>query len=85
MKQVNKFILEESPVSHYIEWAKKEECWLKVRSNEWSYNLDEIRQDFIDEKNPPKRNHKSDVGDEESDRRHKECIIRAIPFSLWKR
>ena len=85
MKQVNKFILEESPVSHYIEWAKKEECWLKVRSNEWSYNLDEIRQDFIDEKNPPKRNHKSDVGDEESDRRHKECIIRAIPFSLWKK
>lgn len=85
MKQVNEFILNESPVSHYIEWAKKEECWLKVRSNEWAYSLDEIRQDFIDEKNPPKRNHKSDVGDEESDRRHKEGIIRAIPFSLWKK
>ena len=42
MKQVNEFILKESPVSHYIEWAKKEECWLKVRSNEWAYNLDEI-------------------------------------------
>ena len=53
MKQVNEFILNESPVSHYIEWAKKEECWLKVRSNEWAYSLDEIRQDFIDEKNPP--------------------------------
>lgn len=38
MKQVNEFILKESPVSHYIEWAKKEECWLKVRSNEWAYN-----------------------------------------------
>ena len=31
MKQVNEFILKESPVSHYIEWAKKEECWVKVR------------------------------------------------------
>ena len=85
MKQVNEFILKESPISHYIEWAKKEECWLKVRSNKWTYNLDEIRQDFIDDKNPPKRNHKSDIGNEESDIRHKEGIIRAIPFSLWKK
>ena len=82
MKQVNEFILKESPVSHYIEWAKKEECWLKVRSNNWTYNLDEIQQDFIDEKNPPKRNHKNDGEDEELEKRHKEDIIRAIlsPF-----
>jgi len=33
MKQVNQFILEKSPVSHYIEWAKKEECWDKVKGN----------------------------------------------------
>lgn len=85
MKQVNNFILRESPISHYIEWAKKAECWLAVQSNKWAYNLDEIRQDFIDEKNPPKRNHKNDVEDEESDNRHKEGIIRAIPFSLWKK
>ena len=85
MKQVNDFILRESPISHYIEWAKKAECWLAVQSNKWAYNLDEIRQDFIDEKNPPKRNHKNDVEDEESDKRHKEGIIRAIPFSLWKK
>ncbi|HIX96918.1 MAG TPA: AIPR family protein [Candidatus Alistipes avistercoris] len=85
MKQVNNFILRESPISHYIEWAKKAECWLAVQSNKWAYNLDEIRQDFIDEKNPPKRNHKNDVEDEESDKRHKEGIIRAIPFSLWKK
>lgn len=85
MKQVNDFILRKSPISHYIEWAKKAECWFAVESNKWDYNLDEIRQDFIDEKNPPKRNHKNDVEDEESDNRHKEGIIRAIPFSLWKK
>ena len=85
MKQVNEFILRESPVSHYIEWAKKEECWLKVRLNNWTYDLDEIQQDFIDEKNPPKRNHKNDGEDEELEKRHKEDIIRAIPFSLWKK
>lgn len=85
MKQVNMFILNESPVSHYIEWAKKEECWLKVRSNKWAYNLDEIRQDLVDEKNPPRRNHKNVSDTEETERRHKEDIIRAIPFSLWKK
>lgn len=85
MKQVNDFILKESPVSHYIEWAKKEECWLKVRSHEWTYNLDEISQDLIDVNNPPKRNHKSDIDNEEADRIHKEGIIRSIPFSLWKK
>ena len=53
MKQVNNFILRESPISHYIEWAKKAECWLAVQSNKWAYNLDEIRQDFIDEKIHP--------------------------------
>lgn len=34
MKQVNQFILDESPVSHYIEWAKKEECRQKVKEHE---------------------------------------------------
>ena len=39
MKQVNQFIIDKSPVSHYIEWAKKEECWLMVKGNKWSYNM----------------------------------------------
>lgn len=74
MKQVNEFILKESPVSHYIEWAKKEECWLKVRSNEWAYNLDEIRQDFIDEESsqtqPQKRCWRRRVGQTAQGRYH---------------
>lgn len=85
MVQVNKFIIEESPVTHYIEWAKKEECWLKVRSHNWSYNISEIKQDCIDERNPPKRNHKADTEDVELERKHQEGIIRSIPFSLWKK
>jgi hypothetical protein len=31
MKQINKFILENSPSSHYIEWAKKEDCWNTIK------------------------------------------------------
>ena len=85
MKQVNKFIIEKSPVSHYIEWAKKEECWLMVKEYGWSYNINDIIDDCIDERNPPKRNHKTDTEDVEKTRLHQESIIRSIPFSLWKK
>ena len=85
MKQVNKFIIEKSPVSHYIEWAKKEDCWQLVKSSVWSYNLNDIKDDCIDAMNPPKRNHKTDTEDAQMIRKHQESIIRSIPFSLWKK
>lgn len=85
MKQVNGFILDESPVSHYIEWAKKEECWQKVKEHEWTYNINDITDDFIDESNPPKRNHRNDTEDAEHTRQHEEGIVRSIPFTLWKK
>src|SRR5574344_913307 len=76
MKQINQFILDKSPVSHYIEWAKKEECWDKVKSNSWSFNINEITADLIDEKNPPKRAIVEETEDSEKNRQHKENIIR---------
>lgn len=85
MKQVNQFIIDKSPVSHYIEWAKKEECWLMVKENKWSYNVADIEADCFDENNPPKRTHKVDVENVEADRRHQEGILKSIPFSLWKK
>lgn len=85
MKQVNQFIIDKSPVSHYIEWAKKEECWLVVKENKWSYNVADIEADCFDENNPPKRTHKVDVENVEADRRHQEEILKSIPFSLWKK
>lgn len=85
MKQVNQFILDESPVSHYIEWAKKEECWQKVKEHEWAYNINDIAEDFIDENNPPRRNHRNDTEDAENIRQHQEGIVRSIPFTLWKK
>lgn len=85
MKQVNEFILNNSPVSHYIEWAKKEECWIKVKEHTWYYNINDIINDFIDENNPPKRNHRNNAEDTDKTRQHQEDIIKSIPFSLWKK
>ena len=85
MKQVNQFILDKSPVSHYIEWAKKEECWEKVKSNSWSLNLSDIEADIIDPRNPPKRNIIEETEDSAGNATHEEEIIRSIPFALWKK
>ena len=81
MKQVNRFILENSPVSHYIEWAKKEDCWEQVKNHSWSFNIDDIKMDLIDEKNPPKRKTDIDIAEEELLQNRE--IVKSIPPALW--
>ena len=81
MRQVNRFILDNSPVTHYIEWAKKVECWEQFKKNSWTFNIIDIKADLIDEKNPPKRNIDIDITEEEIIQ-NKE-IVRSIPPALW--
>lgn len=81
MKQMNQFILDTYNGQHYIEKAKKEECWELVKNNSWDFNLKEIKADLIDEKNPPKRNTDIDISEQELSQ-NKE-IIKSIPAALW--
>lgn len=85
MKQVNAFILDNSPISHYIEWAKKEECWQKIKDYEWAFNVEDIKDDLIDIKNPPKRIVQGEADNSEETVQHEEDLIRSIPFSMWKK
>lgn len=85
MKQVNQFIIDESPVSHYIEWAKKEECWNKVKDHIWGFDIEDIKEDLYDENNMPKRNISSDTEDEQKKIEHELGIIQSIPPRLWKK
>jgi hypothetical protein len=81
MKQVNQFILDNSPISHYIEWAKKEECWLKVKNSPWQINIADIESDLINEKNPQKRHSDTDCSEDEL-RKNREKVL-SLPFSHW--
>ena len=86
MKQVNDFILAGSPVSHYIEWAKKEECWNKIKEHTWTFDENNIKSDLIDENNPPKRKVVSESdSDEEQSLEHSMDIIKSIPVTLWRK
>lgn len=81
MKQVNQYILETYNGQHYIEKAKKEECWDLVKNHEWDFNLKEIKADLIDPKNPPKRNTDIDIEEEELEQIKE--VIKSIPPALW--
>jgi hypothetical protein len=81
MKQVNQFILDNYAGQHYIEKAKREECWDLVKNNEWSFNINDIKSDLIDEKNLPKRKIDIDISEEELVK-NKETV-RSIPAALW--
>ncbi len=81
MKQVNRFILDNSPVSHYIEWAKKEDCWEQVKNYSWKFNLNDIKEDLIDENNPPKRRADIDISEEELAQNRE--TVKSIPAALW--
>lgn len=46
MKDVNEFVINNSPSSHYIEWAKKEDCWNRVKDNNWNFNIYNLTSDL---------------------------------------
>lgn len=81
MKQVNQFILETYNGQHYIEKAKKQECWELVKNQQWNFNLKNIKVDLIDSKNPPKRNTEIDI--EEQELEQNKAVIKSIPPALW--
>lgn len=85
MLQVNPFIMQISPSNNYLEWAKKEECWLAIRNNtNWKYDLDSIEDDLIDPEHPVVR--KATVNTATDDKsEHDLKIVKSIPYKLWLR
>lgn len=81
MKQVNQFILETYNGQHYIEKAKKEECWDLVKNHEWNFNLNDIKSDLIDPRNPPRRNTILDI--EQKELEQNKAVVKSIPPALW--
>lgn len=85
MLQVNPYIISISPSNNYLEWAKKEDCWISVRDNKnWKYNLESIKEDLIDDNRPISR--KVTVNTVVDDNyEHDLSVIQSIPYKLWQR
>ncbi len=85
MKQVNAFMLKESPSAYYTEWAKKEECWERIKEYSFGYDLSDIKDDLINPENPPQRKVISDSETKTGAYEYEMGIIRSIPVSLWNK
>ncbi len=81
MKQVNEFIITIYNGQHYIEKAKKEECWERVKKHTWRYNLNMIINDLKNSKSSTNRVIEADLDEEELKQNIE--IVKSIPPSLW--
>lgn len=86
MVKVESFIKLSAEQNHgalYGEWAKKEECWINIKNQQFDIDFDTIKTDFEDVKNPVQRKR---ITDEESNLAQiQEEIekIKSIPPSIW--
>lgn len=84
MKRINQYIIDNSPSSHYIEWAKKEECWNAIKSHKWAVNIADIKGDMIDPSQQSKRLVITDTEDENEQHKYEIELLKSIPFKLWR-
>lgn len=85
MSAIEPFIKDTAPGGLYGEWAKKEDCWMQVKNNDFSFDLSVIKQDLIDKKNPPKRVIISEDETELQKRQEDLDKIKSIPTAIWKK
>lgn len=84
MKKLNQFIIDNSPSSHYIEWAKKEECWTKIKDAVWSVNIADIEADMADDAQMAKRQAVAETDDEKEQQQYEIELLKSIPYKLWR-
>lgn len=84
MKKLNQFIIDNSPSSHYIEWAKKEECWTKIKDAVWSVNIADIEADMADDAQMAKRQAVAETADEKEQQQYEIELLKSIPHKLWR-
>lgn len=86
MTLINEFILINSPSSHYIEWAKKDDCWIAVKGNSWEIDLSRIEEDLTSLELLSKRKSTSDdINENRIQREYEISLLKSIPYSLWKK
>ena len=85
MESIESFIKMTAPGGLYGEWAKKEECWLMVKDNDFLFDLSEIKNDLIDKKSNSKRLVISEEDSELQKLKEDTDKLYSIPPAVWKK
>ena len=85
MKEIETFIKSTAPGGLYGEWAKKEECWLLVKHNDFDFDIDSIKGDFIDKRGLLKRQSVNEDDANIQVVKEEEERIRSIHHTIWNK
>lgn len=82
MPKIEQFIKKNAPGSLYGEWAKKEECWMKIKEEDFGINLNTLSDDLENSQSIRRRNiPESDI---ENNLIQSELqLIQSIPVNKW--
>lgn len=83
MIKVEQFIKSNAPGSLYGEWAKKEECWIKIKDNSLNIDLSSLKPLLI---NPLHLNKRKQLTESDADDKiieTEEALIKSIPIEKW--
>ncbi len=86
MQQINDYIVANAEGTHFIEWAKREACWRKLKLHTWDFDIDSIKYDLINENTPERVITTEDKKDKDTKERieYIENLIKDIPIATWR-
>jgi hypothetical protein len=85
MKQIESFIKDNAPGALYGEWAKKEECWIEIKKQNFIADLALINDDLEDSKNPSQRRRMTDEESSLIQQNDEIAKIRSVPPEIWRK
>ena len=82
MVNIEEYIKNNAPGSLYGEWAKKEECWISVKNQEFDINLNKI-QNYIRDENTVNQEGRDDIDQQIRDKILED--IKSLGDENWKK
>ncbi len=84
MIALESFIKDSAPGGLYGEWAKKEDCWLKIKNHNFDFDITSLKLDLIDKKNKSQRTVLTESDFDKQRIIENNKIIKSIPIETWK-
>jgi len=84
MVKIDPFMKKHAPGSLYGEWAKKEDCWNKLKENDFGIDFSKLSGDFADPKSQEKRHKRTENETLAVLRQANVDYLTSFPSLLWK-
>lgn len=84
MSKIEDYLKSKAPGSLYGEWAKKEECWLAIKNENFNINFDNLKAD-LENKSSDKRKKLTEDETEKAETEASLNRLKSIHLKTWKK